>query len=61
MANILLTGATGLLGSNLADKLSLLGHHVFAATRNLISNKNYDSVSLDLNSSWDITDLPDEN
>lgn len=60
MANILLTGATGLLGSNLADELSLLGHHVFAATRNLISNKNYDSVSLDLNSPWNISDLPSE-
>ena len=60
MANILITGATGLLGSNLAVELSLLGHRVFAASRNPINNKDYEFVYLDLNSSWNITDLPEE-
>lgn len=60
MANIIVTGVTGLLGKNLATEISLLGHHVYGVTRNPSKNSIFEVVNIDLNSNWDTTSLPSQ-
>ena len=58
MANIIVTGVTGLLGKHLAIEMSLLGHHVYGVTRNPVENSIFEVINIDLSSNWDATSLP---
>ena len=58
MANILITGITGLIGSHLSEELSNLGHTIYGVTRRIYSKANYETVLVDLASDWKISDLP---
>lgn len=57
MANILITGVTGLLGSHLSEELFKSGHNIYGVTR-VISDTSYEIVNIDLSSDWKISDLP---
>jgi len=57
MANILITGITGLLGSHLSEELFKFGHHVYGVTRS-ISKASYETVNIDLSTDWKISELP---
>ena len=52
MANILITGITGLIGSHLSEELSNLGHTIYGVTRRIYSKANYETVVVDLSSDW---------
>ena len=58
MANILITGITGLLGSHLSEELSKLGHTIYGVTRRPCSKSSYKAVVIDLSSDWKISELP---
>ena len=58
MANILITGITGLLGSHLSEELSKLGHTIYGVTRRIYSKANYETVVVDLSSDWKTNELP---
>ena len=60
MANIIVTGVTGLLGKHLAIEMSLLGHHVYGVTRNPVENSIFEVINIDLSSNWDATSLPSQ-
>jgi nucleoside-diphosphate-sugar epimerase len=57
MANILITGITGLLGSHLSEELFKFGHNVYGVTRS-ISKASYETVNIDLSTDWKISELP---
>lgn len=57
MANILITGITGLLGSHLSEELLKFGHNVYGVTRS-ISKASYETVNIDLSTDWKISELP---
>jgi len=57
MANILITGITGLLGSHLSEELLKFGHNVYGVTRS-ISKATYETVNIDLSTDWKISELP---
>ena len=58
MANILITGITGLLGSHLSEELLKFGHNVYGVTRRPCSKYSYKAVVIDLSSDWKISELP---
>ena len=58
MANILITGITGLIGSHLSEELFNLGHTIYGVTRRLYSRANYEAVMVDLSSDWKTRELP---
>jgi nucleoside-diphosphate-sugar epimerase len=58
MANILITGITGLMGRHLSEELSNLGHNIYGVTRRIYSKANYESVVIDMSSEWNISELP---
>ena len=58
MANILITGITGLIGSHLSEELSNLGHTLYGVTRRIYNKANYEPVLVDLSSDWEISELP---
>ncbi|MDG1326166.1 MAG: NAD(P)-dependent oxidoreductase [Opitutales bacterium] len=58
MANILITGITGLIGSHLSEELSNLGHTLYGVTRRIYNKANYEPVLVDLSSDWKISELP---
>lgn len=60
MANIIVTGVTGLLGKHLAIEMSLLGHNVYGVTRNPVQNSIFEIINIDLSSNWDTTCLPSQ-
>jgi nucleoside-diphosphate-sugar epimerase len=60
VANIIVTGVTGLLGKHLAIEMSLLGHHVYGVTRNPVKNSIFEIINIDLSSNWDTTCLPSQ-
>jgi UDP-glucose 4-epimerase len=61
MSNILITGASGLLGSSLVEKLSAESHDLYCISRkNKFLSNNIHPISVDLSSDFDIQKLPNE-
>ena len=54
---ILVTGATGFIGSYLVQRLVELGHHVTALVRNNNDSPNLEEVKDRINYRCDLTDL----
>ena len=58
MTNILITGATGLIGTHLVDELQKSGHNLFGVTRGGSVSGNFENVKIDLSTNWNISALP---